>query len=83
MALDIRSDSDTESIREEVEQAVRQGLGDRVDRGSWVVTLRRLPQKLGYVVDLSNLDGFMRQWVFTPGDPLAATIAQELRAPVG
>jgi hypothetical protein len=83
MSLDIKGDKDTQSIRDEVEQAVREGLGDRVDRGPWVVTLRRLPQKLGYVVDLSNLDGFMRQWVFTPGDPLAATIARELRAPVG
>ena len=79
MALDIKGDKGSEQVREEVEQAVRGALGDRVDSGNWVVTLRRLPQKLGYIVDLSNLDGFMRQWVFGPGDPLAVRIAQDLK----
>ena len=79
MPLNITSDADSEAVREEVEQAVRSGLGPRVEQGQWVVTLRRLPQKLGYVVDLSNLDGFMRQWVFARGDPLAAIIAQDLK----
>lgn len=30
--------------------------------------------------DLSNLDGFVRQWVFGPGDSLAPRIAQDLKA---
>jgi hypothetical protein len=79
MALDIRTDTGSEQVRDEVEQAVRGALGNRIDSGNWVVTLRRLPQKLGFIVDLSNLDGFMRQWVFGPEDPVAARIAQDLK----
>jgi hypothetical protein len=81
MSLNITSDSGCESIRNEVEQAIRAGLGERVERGPWVATLRRLPRKLGYVVDLSNLNGFMRQWVFTPDDPVADVIARDLQSP--
>jgi hypothetical protein len=80
MPLNITSDSGSEAIREEVEQAIRAGLGDRVERGPWVATLRQLPQRLGYVVDLSNLNGFMRQWVFTAGDPVGLRIAEDLKS---
>lgn len=79
MALDINSDPGSEALRDEVERAIRGALGERVEQGNWLVTLRRLPQRLGYVVDLSNLDGFMRQWVFSSADPVASTIAQDLK----
>ena len=79
MTLEINSDTASEALREEVERAVRGALGERVEQGTWLVTLRRLPQKLGYVVDLSNLDGFMRQWVFAAGDAVAPVIAQDLK----
>lgn len=78
MALDIFSDPGSEAVRQEVEEAIRRALGERVEQGRWVANLRRLPQRLGYVVDLSNLNGFMRQWVFGQGDPLAAMIKRDL-----
>ena len=80
MGLDVSADAGSEQVRQDVEKAVRVGLGDRVERGNWVVTLRRLPHRAGYVVDLSNLDGFMRQWVFAAGDPLADVIRHDLQA---
>jgi hypothetical protein len=80
MALDISSDKDSESVRAEVEKAVRGALGDRIQNGNWVATVRRLPQARAYILDVSNLDGFMRQWVFAPGD-LEDVIRQDLQKP--
>jgi hypothetical protein len=79
MGLDITMDKASEALREQVEKAVRAALGDRIEHGNWVATLRRLPEKAGYILDLSNLNGFMRQWVFTPGDPLEDVIKSELQ----
>jgi hypothetical protein len=79
MGLDITMDKASEALREQVEKAVRAALGDRIEHGNWVATLRRLPEKSGYILDLSNLNGFMRQWVFTPGDPLEDVIKSELQ----
>jgi hypothetical protein len=59
-----------ESVRAVVEPAVRAALGDRLDRGNWLLTLRFADRDRNLFVDLSNRDGFVRQWLFAPGAPI-------------
>jgi hypothetical protein len=76
MSLEVLNDAGTERVKDEVAQAVKAGLGPRLETGSWRVTLRKLPG--GFVVDLTNLDGIMRQWIFDRNDPIAETIRRDL-----
>jgi hypothetical protein len=82
MSLDIDTGEGTERFREQVTQAVRAALGERVDAGVWKLTLRRLPLGQGLLVDLNNRDGLARQWVFDdPNEPIAAVIRRDLKGP--
>jgi hypothetical protein len=79
MPLEIIAGPETEPMREEVVDAVRSALGTRTEAGDWLLTLRRGPG--GYLVDLTNRDGVMRQWFFVSGDPVALIIRQGLSVP--
>jgi hypothetical protein len=79
LPLEIIAGPETEAMREEVVGAVRSALGTRTDAGDWLLTLRRGPG--GYLVDLTNRDGVMRQWFFVAGDPIASIIRQGLSVP--
>ena len=79
MSLEIDSDPATEPVKDTVADAVRGALGGRVDMGTWRLMLRRLPIGRGILVDLNNLDGVSRQWIFEDaGDPIAQTIRRDL-----
>jgi hypothetical protein len=82
MSLEIDSGEGTERLKQAVTDAVRGALGERVALGTWRLMLRRLPLKQGFLVDLNNLDGVSRQWVFEDADdPIALVIKRDL-APV-
>jgi hypothetical protein len=79
MSLEIDNDPATERVKETVADAIRGALGARVDLGTWRVMLRRLPAGRGFLVDLNNMDGVSRQWIFEDGsDPIAQTIRRDL-----
>jgi hypothetical protein len=79
MGLEVDSGEGTERLKERVADAVRGALGERVDVGTWRLMLRRLPLRQGYLVDLNNLDGVSRQWVFEDADdPIAQVIKRDL-----
>jgi hypothetical protein len=79
MGLEIDSGEGTERLKERVAAAVRGALGERVDVGTWTLMLRRLPSRQGFLVDLNNLDGVSRQWVFEDADdPIAQVIKRDL-----
>jgi len=82
MGLEIISDPGTEAVREDVDRAVRSALGDKLAQGSWQIILKKLPVKGGFVVDFTNRDGIMRQWVFGPEDPVGAIIQRDLKGVV-
>jgi hypothetical protein len=80
MSLEIDNDPATERVKETVEDAIRGALGERVDIGTWRVMLRRLPRGRGFLVDLNNMDGVSRQWIFEDAsDPIALTIRRDLK----
>jgi hypothetical protein len=77
MPLEIRTGPDTEPFSEEVARAVRFALGERAETGDWLLLVQR--RHGGYIVDLTNRDGLMCQWLFAPGDPIAAVIGEALK----
>ena len=80
MTLEVVAGPGTETMQEEVADAVKKALGARADAGPWLLSVHRRDR--GYLVDLTNHDGTMRQWFFEAGDPVAALIRQGLdRAP--
>ena len=80
MALEIRMGPDTEPFSDEVAAAVRQALGSRAEAGDWLLMVEK--RSGGYVVDLTNRDGLMCQWLLGPGDPIAAIIGDALKWPL-
>jgi len=76
MPLEIQADVGTERIQEEIERAVRSALGLRGDAGDWLLIVHR--RNGGYLVDLTNRDGIMRQWFFQSGDPVESAIKEAL-----
>jgi hypothetical protein len=80
MSLEVVTDQATEPLRDEVSTAVESALGRRIDHGSWKVELRKLPSLPGLIVDLTNGDGIMRQWLFAdPSEPVASVIHDDLQ----
>jgi hypothetical protein len=67
----------TEVMRDEVIDAVRTALGGRTDAGDWRLTVERRDRR--YLVDLTNRNGTMCQWLFNAGDPIATIIREGLR----
>jgi hypothetical protein len=79
MSLEIDNDPATERVKDTVADAVRGALGEKVDVGTWRLMLRRLPLGRGILVDLNNMDGVSRQWVFEDaGAPIEQTIRRDL-----
>ena len=80
MSLEIDNDPATERLKDTVADAVRGALGEKVDLGTWRLMLRRLPVGQGILVDLNNMDGVSRQWVFEHAtDPIEQTIRRDLK----
>lgn len=77
MAFEVVAGPGTEYVREDVEEAVREGLGKRTTAGDWRLLMSRFEG--GYVVDLTNRDGFMKQWVFRRDEPIEYEIRESLR----
>lgn len=77
MPLQIRMGPGTESFAEEITQAVRSALGGRAEAGDWLLMVQRRPG--GYIVDLTNRDGLLCQWLLKPGDPIVSIIDEALR----
>jgi hypothetical protein len=81
MSLEIDNDPATERVKDTVADAVRGALGEKVEVGTWRLMLRRLPIGRGILVDLNNMDGVSRQWVFEDAaDPIEQTIKRDLGA---
>ncbi len=78
MALEITAGPGTEAVRRGVEDAVREGLGERSQAGDWRLSMDRVHG--GYLVDLTNGDGFVRQWLFRADEPIEYEIRQALRS---
>jgi hypothetical protein len=84
MSLEIVTDPATEQFRDEVSSAVESALGPRIAQGSWRVQLRKLPTLPGFIVDLTNGNGMMRQWLFAdPTEPVASIIRDDLKGALG
>ena len=80
MGLEIDSGEGTERLKDTGAEAVRGALGERVDVGTWRLMLRRLPLRQGFLVDLNNLNGVSRQWIFEDADdPIAQVIKRDLQ----
>jgi hypothetical protein len=77
MALEIVTGPGTEPLSEEVVDAVRSALGARTEAGPWKLTLERCAG--GILVDLTNGNGTMKQWLFEAGDPISFIIQEKLR----
>jgi hypothetical protein len=77
MAFEVMAGPGTERVRADVEEAVREGLGERTRSGDWRLQMNRVDG--GYLVDLTNRDGFMQQWVFRPDEPIEYEIRESLR----
>jgi hypothetical protein len=76
MTLEVVAGPGTETMQQEVVEAVKSVLGVRAEAGPWLLSVHRRDR--GYLVDLTNRDGIMRQWFFEAGDPVAALIRQGL-----
>jgi hypothetical protein len=76
MTLAVVAGPGAESMEEEVADAVKKALGPRAEAGEWLLSVHRRDR--GFLVDLTNYDGVMRQWFFEAGDPIAALIRQGL-----
>jgi hypothetical protein len=79
MPLQIHMGPDTEAFSEEITRAVRSALGTRAEVGDWLLMVQR--RSGGFMVDLTNRNGLMCQWLLEPGDPIAAIIGEALRGP--
>ena len=79
MPLEIRIGPDTEPFSDEISRAVRSALGEKAEAGDWLLMVQR--RSGGYVVDLTNRDGLMCQWLLEPGDPVAAIVGEALKGP--
>jgi hypothetical protein len=77
MALEVVAGPGTELVRNDVETAVRDGLGERAQQGDWRLFMNTIEG--GFLVDLTNRDGFMRQWVFQRDEPIEYEIREALR----
>lgn len=77
MAIEVVAGPGTEAVREDVEDAVRSGLGERMSSGPWKLLMNRIDR--GFLVDLTNGDGFMKQWVFRRDEPIEYEIRESLR----
>ncbi len=78
MAFQVVAGPGTDSVRQEVEQAVREGLGTRTEAGDWRLQLNRVDDGR-FLVDLTNHDGFMQQWVFARDEPIVYELKESLR----
>ena len=76
MTLEVVAGPGTEAVGEEVARAVKSALGARAEAGSWLLSVYRRDR--GFLVDLTNRNGVMRQWFFEAGDPVALLIRQGL-----
>ncbi len=77
MAMEVVAGPGTERVRQDVEDAVREGLGARTQAGDWRLFMNRVEG--GFLVDLTNRDGFMKQWVFRADEPIEYEIRETLR----
>ena len=78
MAFEVVAGPGTESVRQDVEDAVREGLGTRTEAGDWRLHMNRV-EGGRFLVDLTNGDGFMQQWVFSRDEPIEYAIRESLR----
>ncbi len=78
MPFEVVAGPGTERVRADVEDAVREGLGDRTQAGDWRLQMNRV-EGGSFLVDLTNRDGFMHQWVFRPDEPIEYEIKESLR----
>ncbi len=78
MAFQVMAGPGTESVRQDVEEAVREGLGERTEAGNWRLQMKRV-EGGRFLVDLTNGDGFMQQWVFARDEPIEYEIKESLR----
>ncbi len=78
MAFQVVAGPGTEAVRQEVETAVREGLGERTEAGNWRLHMDKVDGGR-FLVDLTNGDGFMQQWVFARDEPIVYEIRESLR----
>ncbi len=78
MAFQVVAGPGTEAVREDVEEAVREGLGERTESGQWRLQVNRVDGGR-FLADLTNGDGFMQQWLFTRDEPIEYEIKESLR----